>query len=103
MDVQVLKLARKLGQAFQPTERADYFRIKYECRCLCVSVCVCMCLCACRTPSPKIASIISSSTYCKNLLDGGATMIGATKPRTVRKFRELSQTSENCLKIPRTI
>ena len=71
MDVQVLKLARKLGQAFQPTERADYFRIKYEYRCLCVSVCVCMCLClcACRTPSPKIASIISSSTYCKNLLD----------------------------------
>ena len=37
-------------------------------------ICVCMCvyvfvLTACCTPSPEISSIISSSAYCKNLLD----------------------------------
>ena len=34
-----------------------------------VQVFVRVCLCACCTPSPKITSIISSFTYCKNLLD----------------------------------
>ena len=64
---------------------------------------MCLCLRACCTPSPKITSIIFSSTYCKNLLDevvmgiknyffgsfsiqenlgsyDGATVVGATKP-----------------------
>ena len=67
MDVQVLEL-----------ERAHYFRIKYDCRCmcvcvLCVFVCVCACVLACVRaycmPFLKITSIISSSTYCKSLLD----------------------------------
>ena len=43
MDVQVLELARKLGQALEPIERAHYFRVKYDCRCVCVCVCVCVC------------------------------------------------------------
>ena len=38
MYVQVLTLARKLGQALQPIKRAHYFRIKYDCRCLFVCV-----------------------------------------------------------------
>ena len=123
MDVQVLKLATKLGQAFQTTERARYFRIKYECRCLCVSVCVCVCVyvcvCACCTPSPKVTSIISSSTYCKNLLDEEvmeiknyflaislSRKIWAAKvvlPWLVPQNRELFESSENCLRLPRTV
>ena len=77
MNVQVSKLARKLGQSLEPIKSAHYFGIKYDYRCLFVCVCVCVCVCvrvcvcarACCTSFPKITSIISSSTYCKNLLD----------------------------------
>ena len=76
MNVQVPKLARKLGQALEPIKRVHYFGITYDYRCfvfvcVCVCVCVCMRVCAraCCTSFPKITSIISSSTYCKNLLD----------------------------------
>ena len=70
MYVQVLTLARKLGQALQLIKRAHYFRIKHDCRCLFVCVwCVYVRARACCTSFPKITSIISSSAYCKNLLD----------------------------------
>ena len=83
-----------------------------------------VCLCSCCTPSPKITSMISSSTYCKNLLD---EMVMESKiekkkkkrlklPRIVWEFQELfktyencltlqelSKNSENCLNFPRTV
>ena len=46
MNVQVSKLARKLGQSLEPIKSAHYFGIKYDYRCLFVCVCVCVCVCA---------------------------------------------------------
>ena len=43
MNVQVSKLARKLGQSLEPIKSAHYFGIKYDYRCLFVCVCVCVC------------------------------------------------------------
>ena len=52
MNVQVPKLARKLGQALEPIKRVHYFGITYDYRCfvfvfVCVFVCVCVCVYAC--------------------------------------------------------